>query len=130
MAIRFDRRIFRESGQASWRMEMDKFPTGEALRKRNIMIEDSTCPLCGSDEETSEHLFISCSIAFIVWNGVSSWCKIPNIFVFSITDLLGILAGLRVSEKKKEAVQGIIMLVVGVYGVLETTLNFLTLRLR
>ncbi|KAJ0914113.1 hypothetical protein HanPSC8_Chr06g0234961 [Helianthus annuus] len=51
--------------------------------------------------ETTEHLFISCSVASTVWIGVSSWCKITNIFAFSISDLLGIHADLRASEKKK-----------------------------
>ncbi|XP_022031724.1 uncharacterized protein LOC110932776 [Helianthus annuus] len=91
-------------------MEMNKIATGEALRKRNISVEDATCPLCESDEETSEHLFISCYVASNIWNGVSSWCKIPNIFAFSLSDLLRIHADLRVSEKK-EAIQGIIMIV-------------------
>ncbi|XP_022040432.1 uncharacterized protein LOC110942980 [Helianthus annuus] len=72
----------------AWRMEIDKIPTEEALRKRNIQLEDSLCPLCRSDDETTEHLFISCFISSTVWNGVSLWCKIPNIFAFSIKDLL------------------------------------------
>ncbi|XP_022031565.1 uncharacterized protein LOC110932546 [Helianthus annuus] len=95
----------------AWRTEMDKIPTGEALRKRNIQIEDTLCPLCRLDEETTDHLFISCYIASSVWNGVSAWYKIPNIFAFSIKDLLGMHLELRASERKKVAVQGIIIIV-------------------
>ncbi|KAI3742186.1 hypothetical protein L1987_59866 [Smallanthus sonchifolius] len=95
----------------AWRSEMDKIPTGAALKKRNVQLGDSLCPLCSSVEETSEHIFIACHVASIIWNGISSWCKIPNIFAFSIKDLFGIHKELRASDKKKEAVQGIIMIV-------------------
>ncbi|XP_022041729.2 uncharacterized protein LOC110944375 [Helianthus annuus] len=94
-----------------WRAELDRLPTGEALLKRNILIEESECPFCGAEVESSEHLFISCSTAAFVWQGVSSWCKIPNIFAFSISDLLSVFKSLRMSEKKKkEAIQCVIMI--------------------
>ncbi|MFS7972310.1 putative reverse transcriptase zinc-binding domain-containing protein [Helianthus anomalus] len=94
----------------AWRMEMNKLPTGEALRKRNIAIGEITCPLCFSEEESVDHVFISCRVAAIIWNGVSSWCKIPQIYAFSIKDLLCFHEFLRVSDRKKVAVQGIIMI--------------------
>ncbi|MFS7909276.1 putative reverse transcriptase zinc-binding domain-containing protein [Helianthus anomalus] len=91
-------------------MEMDRIPTRDALRKRNINIEDSLCPLCRSEDESTEHVFTSCFIASTVWNGISSWCKIPSIFAFSIRDLLEYHTVLRGSDRKKEAVQGIIII--------------------
>ncbi|XP_022023438.1 uncharacterized protein LOC110923684 [Helianthus annuus] len=94
-----------------WRMEMDRIPTSESLKKRDVQIGDSLCPMCNSVEETSEHLFIACHVASIVWNEINLWCKIPNIFAFSLKDLLGIHKELRASEKKKEAVHGIVMIV-------------------
>ncbi|MFS8011332.1 putative reverse transcriptase zinc-binding domain-containing protein [Helianthus anomalus] len=93
----------------SWRMEMNKLPTGEGLRKRNIAIDDIACPMCNSEEETVDHVFIACRVAAIIWSEISSWCKIPNIFAFSTKDLLCLHSTLRVSERKKVAVQGIIM---------------------
>ncbi|XP_022041955.1 uncharacterized protein LOC110944608 [Helianthus annuus] len=95
----------------AWCMERGKIPTGVALLKRNIHVEDTLCPLCMSDDETTEHLFLSCFIASNIWNGVSAWCKVPNIFAFSIKDLLDFHLTLRVPEKKKVAVQGIIIIV-------------------
>ncbi|XP_022020207.1 uncharacterized protein LOC110920297 [Helianthus annuus] len=93
-----------------WRMEMDRIPTRDALRKRNIIIEDSLCPLCRSEEENTEHIFTSCFIASTVWNGINSWCKIPSILAFSTRDLLDFHTVLSGSERKKEAVQGIIII--------------------
>ncbi|XP_035839862.1 uncharacterized protein LOC110913183 [Helianthus annuus] len=94
----------------SWRMEMEKIPTGVALKYRNVQIGDPLCPLCGSNEESVERIFIACQVASVIWNGVSSWCKIPNIFAFSIRDLLRIHKEISASECKKEAVQSIIMI--------------------
>ncbi|MFS7926624.1 putative reverse transcriptase zinc-binding domain-containing protein [Helianthus anomalus] len=88
----------------AWRLEMDKIPTGATLKKkRNVQLGDPLCPLCSSDEETSGHLFIACQVA-LIWNDISSWCKIPNIFAFSIKYLFGIHKELRASDKKKEVV--------------------------
>ncbi|KAJ0548809.1 putative reverse transcriptase zinc-binding domain-containing protein [Helianthus annuus] len=89
---------------------MDKIPTAEALRKRNINIGDSVCPLCNSEEETVEHVFNACFIAANVWNGISSWCKISNFFAFSIKDLFTFYKDVNGSEKKREAVHGIILI--------------------
>ncbi|KAJ0801471.1 putative reverse transcriptase zinc-binding domain-containing protein [Helianthus annuus] len=91
-------------------MEMDKVPTAKALVRRNIGISTSLCPMCNSEEETVDHVFNTCIIAANVWNGVSVWCKIPNIFAFYLKDLLHIFKDLDVSEKKKEVVQGIILI--------------------
>ncbi|XP_022041313.1 uncharacterized protein LOC110943890 [Helianthus annuus] len=93
-----------------WRLEMNKVLTAEALRKRNVGIRDTTCPLCHSEDESADHLFIGCFIASTVWSGVSSWCNIPNIFALSIRDLLSFYKDLGLSEKKRDAVQGIIMI--------------------
>ncbi|XP_021997956.1 uncharacterized protein LOC110895005 [Helianthus annuus] len=90
-------------------MELNKIPTAEALMFHNIAINDPSCPLCSSEAESADHLFIACYIASTVWNGVSLWCKIPQIFAFSLQYLLNIYSGLDVLEKKKEAVQGIII---------------------
>ncbi|XP_021991787.1 uncharacterized protein LOC110888575 [Helianthus annuus] len=95
----------------AWRMEMDKIPSVEALKKRNVNIGNSSCPVCQTEDETTEHLFITCHVASVVWNGISAWCKIPNIFAFSLKDLLVTYKDLRVSDKKKDAIQSIIMIV-------------------
>ncbi|KAM0008212.1 putative reverse transcriptase zinc-binding domain-containing protein [Helianthus debilis subsp. tardiflorus] len=89
---------------------MDRIPTGEALRKKNVHFGEVTCRLCNCAGETSEHVFIGCYVASNVWNGISKWCKIPNIFAFSLKDLFGVHMDLRASEKKKDAVQGIMII--------------------
>ncbi|XP_022032859.1 uncharacterized protein LOC110933968 [Helianthus annuus] len=90
-----------------WRSMSESIPTGEAHKKRNVLVGDSSCLLCNSADETAEHLFTACFTAATVWNGITSWCKISNIIAFSVKDL-GIHNEIVGSERKKEAVKGII----------------------
>ncbi|XP_022030330.1 uncharacterized protein LOC110931236 [Helianthus annuus] len=79
----------------------------DALKKRNIDRGDQSCVFCGDSDESVEHLFSSCNFSSTVWSIVSSWCKIPCIWGFSVKDLLEYhdLSGLK--GKKKDIVQGI-----------------------
>ncbi|KAJ0456118.1 putative reverse transcriptase zinc-binding domain-containing protein [Helianthus annuus] len=95
----------------AWRSEMEMIPTGVALRKRNVFLGGSTCPVCNSADESTDHLFNACFVVANVWNGVSAWCKIPNFFAFSIKDLLDMFKLINVSEKIKEVIHGIVVIV-------------------
>ncbi|XP_035834146.1 uncharacterized protein LOC118482665 [Helianthus annuus] len=87
---------------------MNRIVTVEVLKKRNVNVADPNCCLCGEIDETKEHLFCACSIASLLWNRISAWCKIPNIFVFSFRDLLEIHDHVGLSGIKKEALKRII----------------------
>ncbi|KAJ0578995.1 putative reverse transcriptase zinc-binding domain-containing protein [Helianthus annuus] len=62
----------------AWRSELNRIPTGMALRNRNIPIVDVSCPFCNSGDETVDHLFTACVVASTVWQAVTvaknSWC--------------------------------------------------------
>ncbi|KAJ0435839.1 putative reverse transcriptase zinc-binding domain-containing protein [Helianthus annuus] len=92
-----------------WRLGMDRVPTALALLKRNVDIGDPVCPLCNSEEESADHVFLACFVASTVWQGISVWCKIPNIFAFFLKDLLSFHIDLKVSDKKRKADHGVIM---------------------
>ncbi|XP_035837166.1 uncharacterized protein LOC118485047 [Helianthus annuus] len=80
----------------------------DALRKRNMTMEDSSCVLCGEVDETVEHMFISCGFTSTIWALISMWCKIPSIFAFTIKDLLDLHDHVGGPEWKRAAIQGII----------------------
>ncbi|PWA40262.1 RNA-directed DNA polymerase, eukaryota [Artemisia annua] len=94
-----------------WRAEMGRIPTASALRKRNIQIADSLCVLCESAEENVDHLFSGCIFASRLWQHISTWCKVPNIFVFSFKDLLDLHNFVGLSGKKKEIFYGLMIIV-------------------
>jgi len=62
----------------AWRALQDRIVIKQNLVTRSIHVVDSLCVLCGSEEETTSHLLISCPIVIDVWNlchnciGVSS----------------------------------------------------------
>ncbi|XP_076952132.1 uncharacterized protein LOC143625763 [Bidens hawaiensis] len=62
---------------------MERIPVLFSLAKRGISVPSVVCPIC---EE--EHLMISCDFAQMVWSVITSWCKVPSIYAFSVKDLL------------------------------------------
>ena len=51
-----------------WLLMQDKWSTREVLRRRNMVLEDYECAVCGTGlEETVEHLFLKCPFAIQCW---------------------------------------------------------------
>lgn len=46
-----------------WQALHSRIPTCVLLSRRGVILSSLMCSLCGEEEETAEHLFISCSIA-------------------------------------------------------------------
>ncbi|MFS7924463.1 hypothetical protein Hanom_Chr03g00272861 [Helianthus anomalus] len=72
--------------------------TLKGLTKIDILHGTTICKLCGEGEEDSNHLFISCYVVSVVWHKVSLWCKIPQLYVFSIKELLEVHKSLMVHK--------------------------------
>ncbi|KAJ0493887.1 hypothetical protein HanIR_Chr12g0591161 [Helianthus annuus] len=66
--------------------------------------------MCGDVGESVNHLFISCSVANIIWMQVSEWCKIDLILAFSYRDLIEIHRSITEVKSKKKIVQAIILI--------------------
>lgn len=90
-----------------WRAKLDRIPTAAALLRRNIIVGDGSCYLCGEGEETSEHLFTACPIANGIWSNIASWLKIPPVFVFSIEDIVRLSEFTNCSNTKKKMIYGV-----------------------
>lgn len=101
--------IPRKCNMFMWRASLNRLPTKEALRKRNVFVDDVSCDLCGESEETVDHLFSGCKIIGLIWEAVALWCNIPRFFVFSLSDVLHMMDGLPFKAKKKEIVYGILI---------------------
>ncbi|KAJ0854230.1 putative reverse transcriptase zinc-binding domain-containing protein [Helianthus annuus] len=89
-------------GIVGWRAMVERLPTRNALQLKGIHAASTTCPLCNEVPETSEHLFVSCQFAQMVWTVISQWCKIPNFFIFGIMDLVQINELVSGSPKKRK----------------------------
>lgn len=58
------------------------------LHVRNVLPSEAplACVLCGNGVETSNHIFLHCSVASKVWMKVSNWLEFnflipPNLFI-------------------------------------------------
>ncbi|XP_022020167.1 uncharacterized protein LOC110920252 [Helianthus annuus] len=96
-------------GMVAWRAEMERLPTRCALAARNISVQNRTCVMCGNDDETSEHIFVSCQFAQLIWQNVATWCTIPPIIAFEIKDLLTLHEICSGSAKKIKALYAVIL---------------------
>lgn len=59
-----------------WKICHNILPVGESLRKRKIKIS-ALCPLCMSENESIEHLFLFCDWTRMIWFGLQVQC-VPN----------------------------------------------------
>ncbi|KAI3825780.1 hypothetical protein L1987_07420 [Smallanthus sonchifolius] len=93
----------------AWRTELDRIPTRQALFKRKVNINSVCCPLCSKNVESVEHLFTSCFYATMLWGYISTWCKIPPMYVFSVRDILKLREAILEDTKKRKAFEVIIL---------------------
>jgi len=59
-----------------WRIMNNAIPTKEALGRKKLT-QDINCPICGSNVETMEHLFLLCEWTTPIWFGLG-FVAIPN----------------------------------------------------
>jgi hypothetical protein len=59
----------------SWRLLYDRLPTKDNLRRRGVVHNplDGNCCWCNLEPETSNHLFLHCSLAHKVWCDIFKW---------------------------------------------------------
>ncbi|KAJ0880137.1 putative RNA-directed DNA polymerase [Helianthus annuus] len=94
----------------AWRAEMDRLPTKCALAMRNITVQNNLCALCGDYAETSEHIFVTCQFAQVIWQNIAEWCNIPPIIAFDLYDLLSLHEACSgASTKKKKVLHAVIL---------------------
>ncbi|KAK1285578.1 hypothetical protein QJS10_CPB20g00783 [Acorus calamus] len=53
-----------------WQAALNKLPTLHRLKKWS-QIQSDLCPLCGVEDETTDHLFLHCSYSDFVWASIS-----------------------------------------------------------
>ena len=73
-----------------WRLGSNTLPTKQVLLHKTGF-GDPMCPLCGSDEESYQHLFLKCSVICPIWFGLN-WGLHPNSLpIDSSLDLLNLV---------------------------------------
>ncbi|XP_076958366.1 uncharacterized protein LOC143634074 [Bidens hawaiensis] len=93
-----------------WKAEMCRIATSDEPFKRNVVDEIKWCPLCEVEKESSDHIFLSCYVALVLWQFISSWCKVPPVYAFEFRDLLTTHLHLGIPKNKQKAIQSIILI--------------------
>ena len=57
----------------AWRALLGRLPTKVNLSRRGVVVNDNICVLCLDKEESNQHLFMECKIAYQVWNYCLRW---------------------------------------------------------
>lgn len=68
---------------------------------------NSVCSLCGSGDESVDHIFSSCEVSLDVWYRVEKWCKLPPVFFFSRMDIFNLHEGGGWNRRRKEILKGV-----------------------
>ena len=60
----------------AWRVAHGRLATKSNLQKRGVVLLSLSCPLCGEEDETEEHVFINCTVARSVLHDFGKWWNI------------------------------------------------------
>jgi len=62
----------------AWRILLDKIPTSKNLISRGVDTNSPLCALCNLSEESTQHLFMDCDVAYRVWMLCFRWIGIGS----------------------------------------------------
>nr|GEU78347.1 RNA-directed DNA polymerase, eukaryota [Tanacetum cinerariifolium] len=91
----------------AWKVHLDRLPTRVNLQHRGVLISDSLCPICYSEDEDSAHMFFRCSLATNVSRLVCRWWDIVWEPLGSYSDWLHWFKSIRLSSKLKDLLEGV-----------------------
>ncbi|KAL4570624.1 hypothetical protein LXL04_026282 [Taraxacum kok-saghyz] len=93
-----------------WRAVLNRLPSKQELKKRQVTIPSTNCDLCNMAEETCEHILIQCSWTEEIWALVRDWCGMD--FTGTHTMEQRIEASLKMGQdnkKKKKTANAIVL---------------------
>ncbi|KAD2805671.1 hypothetical protein E3N88_39048 [Mikania micrantha] len=104
-----------KGGRDVWKWKGDKdgaarnrLPTTSELIKRGVNLQQTSCALCFSEQETAIHFFTGCGFSYEVWRRVETWCHLSPLFVFDVSDLLQVAENQTNSKNARYILRGIV----------------------
>ncbi|KAK2397838.1 hypothetical protein QL285_059374 [Trifolium repens] len=87
----------------SWQVLLDKIPTRENLRRRNILsMVNSRCVFCDLAVESTSHLFLHCGFSAEVWYALSRWLGVVLVLPPCISMSYAIFVGCGSNRKRRK----------------------------
>ncbi|GJR28426.1 RNA-directed DNA polymerase, eukaryota, reverse transcriptase zinc-binding domain protein [Tanacetum coccineum] len=84
----------------AWRVALNKLPTRFNMSLRGMEVSTMECPVCRVGNETSDHLFFSCSLAAAMISRLFKWWELPDMFFHSYHGWENWLDGLRLRKER------------------------------
>nr|XP_043639616.1 uncharacterized protein LOC122610690 [Erigeron canadensis] len=98
-----------------WRTLIDRIPTRYNLSNKGIDIPSILCPLCSTDLETTNHLFLACKIANKLWRLIATWLDIPTLLLATnLEDALLLLDNMPIKVLKKNCIEAVLFCMIWV----------------
>ncbi|XP_024989227.1 uncharacterized protein LOC112523779 [Cynara cardunculus var. scolymus] len=91
-----------------WRLFLRRIPTRQNLGSRGIQLQTDSCPLCGREVETEEHLFYVCEKSKEIWRWVERWCDINSGNHSSLDQIVVNLIECAKSKKQRKMIEALI----------------------
>ncbi|KAJ0443822.1 putative reverse transcriptase zinc-binding domain-containing protein [Helianthus annuus] len=85
--------------------ELNRNPTRDALRKKNIFLDTEVCALCEYGIEMAEHLLTACEFSYTIWMGISRWLNLAPVMCFSVRDILDLQKYTNLRKREAEVVR-------------------------
>jgi hypothetical protein len=92
----------------SWQALLGSLPTRINLARRGMVVGGgSSCAFCDVFGESENHLFVSCSLAWVVWLKVFKWLGVVPMLPHSMSSIFDTFRVLDVG--RKHVLHGVIM---------------------
>jgi hypothetical protein len=91
----------------SWRLLYDLLPTKDNLRSRGVVQNpmDGNCCWCNLCPETSNHLFLHCSVAHRVWCEIFKWLGVVIVMPANSFHLFDCFSGAGSNKKSRNGLR-------------------------
>ncbi|GJZ04446.1 RNA-directed DNA polymerase, eukaryota [Tanacetum coccineum] len=90
-----------------WRARLDRLPTRCNLSDRGVPLNSMLCPLCGSENEDSPHVFFRCELAKLISRKVCRWWDLSWNDASSFVDWFTWFSSIRLPAKLKLMLEGV-----------------------
>ncbi|KAK2449803.1 hypothetical protein QL285_008959 [Trifolium repens] len=87
----------------SWQLLLNKIPTRENLRRRNVLTSDeSKCVFCDLYVESANHLFLHCGYSAEVWYALTRWLGVVLALPPSLSSSYALFVGCGSNKKRRK----------------------------
>jgi hypothetical protein len=87
----------------AWQLLLDRIPTRYNLCRRGVVsYDESLCPFCGEEVETTCHLFLHCWYTATIWFDIMRWYGVVSVLPPTMFVSYAMLVGCGSNKKRRK----------------------------